>query len=83
MRVAFWISKTIRPQAHACARGPTPSRIRMYSPTRARVQTQKNVIIAAFSRQQWFQERASLLRNMYIACIVEVSVVKLPCANLK
>ena len=34
---------------------------------RARTHTHKYVILTAFPRQQWFRERASLLRYTYIA----------------
>jgi hypothetical protein len=32
--------------------------------------TRKYVILIAFPRQQWFRERASMLRYTYIACLV-------------
>ena len=32
--------------------------------------TQTNIIRAAFPQQQWFRERASVLRYTYIACLV-------------
>ena len=35
-RVAYWISKTTRQQAHSCARAPTHTHTRTYSPTNAR-----------------------------------------------
>jgi hypothetical protein len=38
--------------------------------THARTHTEKYVIIIAFQRQQWFLERASILRYTYIACFV-------------
>ena len=53
-RTACWISKATRAQTHTRARAPTP--------TDARTHTQKYVILIAFQRQQWFRERALLLR---------------------
>ena len=38
MRVACWISKATRAQAHARARAPTHIHTRMHSPTRAHAQ---------------------------------------------
>jgi hypothetical protein len=38
--------------------------------TRTRPHTEKYVILIAFPRQQWFRERASVLRYTYIACVV-------------
>jgi hypothetical protein len=35
------------------------------------------VIVIAFPRQQWLHERASMLRYLYIACIVVFSVQQL------
>ena len=37
---------------------------------RAHAHTHTYVIVIAFRRQQWFRERASLLRYTYIACLV-------------
>jgi len=31
------------------------------------------VVLIAFPRQQWFRERASMLRHTYIACLVQLS----------
>ena len=52
--VACWINEATRPQAYSSARAPTP--------------TQKYVRLIAFPQQQWFRERASVLR--YIACLL-------------
>ena len=38
--------------------------------TRKHAHTNQYVILTAFLRQQWFRERASVLRNTYIACLV-------------
>ena len=38
-------------------------------PTRTHTQASKKVFIS-FPRQQWFHERASVLRYTYIACLV-------------
>jgi hypothetical protein len=56
-RVACWISKATRTQAHARAYSPTP------------MHTDQYVIIISFAQQQWFRERASLLRHTYIVCL--------------
>ena len=53
MRVACWISKTTRAQAHACARAPTPTHT--CARTHAHAHTQKYVILIGFPRQQWFR----------------------------
>ena len=37
---------------------------------RARTHAKKYVIIIAFPLQQWFRERASVLRNTYVAFLV-------------
>jgi hypothetical protein len=37
--------------------------------------TQKYVILIAFPRQEWFCERASVLRCTYIACLVQIFTV--------
>ena len=36
--------------------------------------TYKYVILIAFPQQQWFRERASLLRCTYIACPVDIAI---------
>ena len=33
--------------------------------------TDQYIILIAFSQQQWFRERAAVLRYTYIACIVQ------------
>jgi hypothetical protein len=63
MRVACWINEASRTKAHA--RAPTSTR------THAHTHAQKYVILIAFTWQQWFRERASVLRYTYIACLVE------------
>ena len=65
MRVACWISKTTRAQAHARVRAPTTTHALQHP--RERAHTQIYVILMAFPRQQWLRERASMLRYMYIA----------------
>ena len=56
---------------------PTPPHTRTCAHTRtcthhcARMHTKKYVILIAFPRQQWLCKRASILRYMYIACIVK------------
>ena len=63
-RVACWISKVTRSQAHACDRAPT------HTHKHARTCTQKYVIVIAFRRQQWFRERAPVLRYTCITPVV-------------
>jgi hypothetical protein len=62
-RVACWISKATRVQAHSRARAPTHIYIRMHmrthAPTRAHIYTQPYVILTVFPQQHWFRERAS------------------------
>jgi hypothetical protein len=60
------------------------ARMRMHTPTRLvahlHARTPKHahieqyVIVIAFSQQQWFRERASVLRYTYIACLVYTSI---------
>jgi hypothetical protein len=59
-RVACCISKVARVQAHA------PARARAFVFTH----TQKYVTRVAFSWQQWFCERASMVHYTYIASLV-------------
>ena len=63
-RVACWISKATLAQAHARSSAPTHARMHTHAPT------QKHVRLIAFPRQQWFRERASVLRYTYIACLL-------------
>ena len=59
-RVACWMSKATRAQAHTSAsKFPPPP----YTHT-------EYVILNAFPPQQLFRERASMLRYAYIACLV-------------
>ena len=52
----------------------TCTRPRVWAPTqtRAHTHTDKHVIRIAFPLQQWFRQRASLLRYTYIACRVVI-----------
>jgi hypothetical protein len=59
MCIAHWISKVTRAHEHAFAHAPG------YPHNHAR--TQECIILIAFPRQQWFHERASVLRYTYIA----------------
>ena len=43
---------------------------RARSHTQTHTHTHKYIILIAFPRQQWFRERVSLLRYIYIACLV-------------
>jgi hypothetical protein len=65
VRVECGISKATRSKTHVRTSAPTPTSI-----LRTRTHTQKYVIHIAFSRQQYFGERASVLRYTYIACLV-------------
>ena len=42
----------------------------MHARTRVHARTGQYVILIAFPQQQWFRERASMLRYTYIACLV-------------
>ena len=67
-RVACWISKATRGQAHAGARAHTCAST--HSPTCAHAHSQKCLILIASPWQEWFRERASLLRYTYIGFLV-------------
>jgi hypothetical protein len=41
--------------------------------TQAHAHTNQYVILIAFPRQQWFHERASMLRYTYMACLVALT----------
>jgi hypothetical protein len=58
-RVAWWISKATRVQAHASAPAPTPSHLYTHSSGRARTH---KYVRHCLLRQQWSRERASVLR---------------------
>jgi hypothetical protein len=68
-RVACWISKATRQQAHACTCAPTPTHIR-----NERTRTQKYVILIAFPLQQCFPERFSTVCYTYTACLFLLTV---------
>ena len=63
MRVARWISTATCARAHAHDHAPGHARTH----PRAHTHSEKCKILIAFSRQQWFRERASLLHDTYIA----------------
>ena len=67
-RNASCISKVTRAQAHARARAPTHTRAHTHT------HTHKYVILIASPRQQWFRERAPMLRYTYIVCLVYLVV---------
>ena len=77
-RVLCWISRATREQAHTPSRTPTPTHAHTHmlavTCTRARTYTHTDqyIILIAFPQQQWFRERASLLRYTYITCLVKV-----------
>ena len=49
---------------------PTRPRIHMHARTREHAHTNQYVILIALPQQQWYRERASVLRDTYIACLV-------------
>jgi hypothetical protein len=57
---------------YARIRMHTPSRpgIDIHARTRKHAHRNQYVILIAFPQQQWFRERASVLRCTYIACLV-------------
>jgi hypothetical protein len=61
-------------------RMPTRPVTHMHARTRKHAHTDQYVILFAFSRQQWFQERASMLRYTYIACLVIIRTECVACA---
>ena len=71
-RVASWISKATRAQAHGSARATTLVYARTISHTYAcaHAHTHQSVGLTAFPRQQQSRERASVLRYTYIASLV-------------
>jgi hypothetical protein len=54
---------------------PTRSGTHMHARTDKHAHTGQYIILIAFSQQEWFRERASLLRNTYIACLVVLPIV--------
>jgi hypothetical protein len=67
IRVACWISRLY---GHMPKHTPTRSDIHMHARTRKHAHTDQYVILIVFPQQQWFRERASMLRYTYIACLV-------------
>ena len=60
-----WISKATRTHAHAHAPGQPP-----HARARTHINTEKYLILTAFAWQELFRECASMLRYMYLACLV-------------
>ena len=52
---------------------PTPTSQGTHPHARTRPHTDKYVILIAFSLQQWFRERASMLRYTYIAFLLQAA----------
>ena len=69
-RVACGISKDTRAKAYAPFRAPSPTHARSPSHT----YTHTEICNTAFQLQQWFRERAFMLRYTYIAVVVSLSV---------
>jgi hypothetical protein len=65
LRAVLW-------RLHARTRKHTPTRpgTQMHARMRKHAHTDQHEILIAFPRQQWFRERASMLRHTYIACLV-------------
>ena len=51
--------------------GGNRTHARTHARTRKHAHTDQYVILIAFPQQQWFRERASLLRYTYTGCIVK------------
>jgi hypothetical protein len=79
IRVACWISKAICTYAHAHvhAFGCPDAHTHNYA------HTGQYVMTIAFPQQQWFHERASVLRYTYIACLVTIYKSPLPVSYLE
>ena len=56
--------------ARMCMLTPTRPGTLMHARTCKHAHTDQYVILTAYPRQQWFRERASMLRYTYIACLV-------------
>jgi hypothetical protein len=74
-RVACWINKATRAQAHARASAPIPTHTQMHALTRPPAHTHTHTHKATcntycFSTEQRLRERASLLRYTHIVCFV-------------
>ena len=73
IRVARWMSKA------TCTRACTLPRARAHARTRAHAHphTYTHVKFSAFPRQQWFRERASVLRYTYIVIFIRLIFIRL------
>jgi hypothetical protein len=59
-----------RMRLHMSTRLGTHMHARTHARTRKHAHANQYVILIAFPQQQWFRERASVLRYTYIACLV-------------
>jgi hypothetical protein len=59
-----------RLHAHMCMYAPMRPGTHMHAHLRKHAHTDQYVILIAFPQQQWFCERASMLRCTYISCLV-------------
>ena len=69
LRVACWIGKATRTHPY------THREKQASKHAHARTHTHQYVILIAFPRQQWFRERASVLRYTCTACIVRIRIL--------
>ena len=69
LRLAYWMIKATRAQAHSCARASTPAypptlpSTPLHTRTHARTHTHTEICNTdCYPQQQWFRERVSMLR---------------------
>ena len=79
-RVSCWISNAISAQTHTRARARTPTRTRTHPRAHTHAHIHKCVMLITLPRQLWFHQRASLLRYMYIACLLITEAMYVYCA---
>jgi hypothetical protein len=71
-RLTCWIRKATRAQSHAIAFSSILTHTHTHTLARTHKHTQKYVRLTAFPRQQWFRERISVFRYIYISCFVKM-----------
>jgi hypothetical protein len=90
LQFSCWISKDTRANAQTCTVHKHPNTLKLahvcsypsarsHTHTHALTHTRTHTEIynTAFTRQQWFRERASILRYTYIICLVILCSLKL------